>query len=293
MASRKGWEGGLQWSVKCWRIVTAQVPEPSVDPPHTRRVLAESLFADGQLPGPDAWPLLSWSPATAPGDQYVRRSLAPARAGQTAASLSRKNFIANAQVPRSSQRAHLGGRLKPRPRDVSGRSRKIGTRHRLRDRAHRSGSDVDICGLVAADARTLLNQIARQLGISNEGRLQGPTRLAPTRLTEVAPDTGRRRDDVARYLAAIEQTDGTREAHRRLPPRDQSPCSRGTVPRGHDPRRPRATSATRRGNGQATPPFLRVPRQLGTLAGPPSDRQPHDGCNLNGGGSAHRSASQP
>src|SRR5207237_6969554 len=43
--------------------------------------------------------------------------------------------------------------------------------------------------------------------------LQGPTRLAPTRLTEVARTQKGRRDDVARYLAGIEKVDGTREAH--------------------------------------------------------------------------------
>jgi hypothetical protein len=76
-----------------------------------------------------------------------------------------------------------------------------------------SHAGADIRGLAAADARALLNQIATQLGISDQDRLQGPTRLAPVRLTGVARTQDGRRDDVARYLAAIERVDGTREAH--------------------------------------------------------------------------------
>jgi hypothetical protein len=193
-------------------LLTAQVPEPSVDLATLVEFLAESLSPTGTA-GPDAWPLFSWSPADRTLGINTFGVLWRLRGPDQPRRVLSQSFIANAQVPRSSQRAHLGGRLKPQ---TEGRLR-VAVEKLVRgidaEIATLESAGVDIRGLVAADARTLLNQIARQLGISDEDRLQGPTRLAPTRLTEVAHTQDARRDDVARYLAAIEQTDGTREGH--------------------------------------------------------------------------------
>jgi hypothetical protein len=72
---------------------------------------------------------------------------------------------------------------------------------------------LDSISLVATDAKASLDRIAWQLRISDQDRLQGPTRLARTQLKVVADTQRARQDEVARYLAAIEEVDGTRETH--------------------------------------------------------------------------------
>src|SRR5438128_1164996 len=141
-------------------LLTAQVPEPSVDLATLVEFLAESLSPAGTT-GPEAWPLLSWSPADRVLGINTFGVLWRLRGPDQQRRVLSQTFIANAQVPRSSQRAHLGGRVKPQSEGrlraaieklVRGIDAEIG---RL------EASDIDIRGLVGADARTLLNQIAR------------------------------------------------------------------------------------------------------------------------------------
>jgi hypothetical protein len=193
-------------------LLTAQVPEPSVDLAALVEFLADSLSLNGSA-GPDAWPLLNWTP----GDQVLGINtfgvLWRLRRPDQPRKVLSQTFITNAPVPRSSQRSHLGGRLTPNsePRLRAAVGKLVRTIDNEIERVGQAGADIR--ALAAGDARALLNQIADQLGISDQDRLQGPTRLAPVRLTEVAHTQDGRRDDVARYLAAIERVDGTREAH--------------------------------------------------------------------------------
>ncbi len=193
-------------------LLTAEVPEPSVDLATLVEFLAESLAPMGAA-GPDSWPLLSWSPGERTLGINTFGVLWRLRRPDQARKVLSQGFIANAPVPRSSQRAHLGGRLAPQSEGRLRAAVEKLVRGVDGEIARIEAAGVDIGTLVAADARALLNQIARQLGISDQDRLQGPTRLAPTRLTEVARTQEGRRDDVARYLAGIENVDGTREAH--------------------------------------------------------------------------------
>jgi hypothetical protein len=192
-------------------LLTAQVPEPSVDLATLIEYLADSI-PPTEGAAPECWPLLSWS-----SEERVlgvntfgvlRRLRGPA---QTRKVLSGQ-FIANAPVPRSAQRSHLGGRLAPdsevRLRSsveelVRGIDQEI-------DRVEQSG--LDPRSLTTTDAKTILDRIARQLHFSIEDQLQGPTRIARTQITGVADSQRARQDEVGRYLAAIEQVDGTRDS---------------------------------------------------------------------------------
>src|SRR6202022_1008815 len=67
--------------------------------------------------------------------------------------------------------------------------------------------------LAAAKAAELLDRLAEQLGVAKGDRLQGPTPTARTRITAVGSTGVGGQDGVARYLAAVEEIDGTRDVH--------------------------------------------------------------------------------
>jgi len=194
-------------------LLTAQVPEPSVDLATLVEYLADSISPKMDADERERWPLLSWSPQERVLGLNTYGVLRRLRGPVQPRKILSQRFIANAPVPRTAQRSHLGGRLAP---ESEGRLRSaveklVRSIDKEIDRLE--GAGLDLTSLTATDAKTSLDRIARQLHISNQDRLQGPTRLARTQLTDVADTQRARKDEIARYLAAIEQVDGTRESH--------------------------------------------------------------------------------
>src|SRR5437660_10811759 len=93
-------------------LLTAQVPEPSVDLAALIEFLADSVAPTGAA-GPDGWPLLSWSPSDSTLGINTFGVLWRLRRPDHPRRVLSQGFISNAPVPKSSQRAHLGGRLAP------------------------------------------------------------------------------------------------------------------------------------------------------------------------------------
>lgn len=190
-----------------------RAPEPAVDLASLIEFLAPAVGARPNERAPFNWPMLSWS-----AEERVLgiNTLAPLwrfRNDERARKVLGQHFIANAPIPKSAARAHLGGRITP---DSEGRLRTAMERLTRAidaeiDAAGAAGFDPS--GLAAADASALLNQLASQLGIAPGDRLQGPTRIAHMRLSPVGATQQSRQEDVARYLAAIEEVEGTREVH--------------------------------------------------------------------------------
>src|SRR5260370_4031360 len=157
-------------------LLTAQVPEPSVDLATVVEYLADSISPTGAT-DPDSWPLLSWSPSQQllgiNTFGVLRRLRGP---GKTRRVLSQQ-FVSNAPVPRSAQRAHLGGRLAP---DSEGRLRSAveklvrGIDQEI-DRLEADG--LDLTALTATNGKASLDRIAQQLDIPIKNRLQGRNRL--------------------------------------------------------------------------------------------------------------------
>src|SRR5215510_6028160 len=108
---RAGKEGS-NGSANAGALLSAQVPEPSVDLATLIEFLADSLAPTGAA-GPDGWPLLSWSPADRTLGINTFGVLWRLRRPDKPRRVLSQGFISNAPVPRGSQRAHLGGRLAP------------------------------------------------------------------------------------------------------------------------------------------------------------------------------------
>ena len=89
-------------------LLTAQVPEPSVDLATVIEYLAESISPTVGTE-PESWPLLSWSPSQqvlgVNTFGVLRRLRDPAHTRKVLS----QHFISNAPVPRSAQRAPVAG----------------------------------------------------------------------------------------------------------------------------------------------------------------------------------------
>src|SRR6266851_885592 len=93
-------------------LLSAQVPEPAVDLATLIEYLADSVLPS-DVAGPDSWPLLSWSQRERMLGINTFGVLWRLRGPQQPRRVLSRQFIANAPVPRSAERSHVGGRLTP------------------------------------------------------------------------------------------------------------------------------------------------------------------------------------
>lgn len=190
-----------------------RAPEPAVDLAALIDYLAPAVPLQPGQNGPNGWHLLQWSPNDRVLGINTLAVLWRFRYDKRARDSLGQHFVSNASTPRSAARAHLGGRLVP---DSEGRlqaaiGRLIAAIDSEIDSAVAAGFDPGM--LANSSAASLLDQLARQLGIDQGARLQGPTRMAPVTLTAVGASQQARKSEVARYLTAIEDIDATREEH--------------------------------------------------------------------------------
>jgi hypothetical protein len=197
--------------------LTAQVPEPAVDLAAVVQFLSIAVPTRPVAPGDpnaatDGWPLLDWNPDQRVLGINTYGVIRRLRHNREAAGVFRKRFTTNARVPKADTKARLGGRILPNTETQlrAAVERLVRNVDQEIDRVTQSGFDPR--QVANQGAGRLLDAVAAQLGIPQNDRLQGPTRIVGTRLVRLG-DRHAPQGDVARYVAAIETVAGTRQAH--------------------------------------------------------------------------------
>lgn len=232
-------------------LAGVRLPEPAVDlAPLVRHLAAAVPRPSTPLPTFPATgrPFLTWDPDARALVLDTEAVLLRLRTSGGALQAMRA-FLIDADVPKATARAHLGGVIRTGTeaalRDATGRL--VAAIDAEIDRAIGDGFDPAL--LSTTPAAAVLDTLGQRVKLDPSRVLQGPTRLSRVRLETVPETRARRRDEVARVMDAVEDVDGTRATHRR---NFFASVERRLLAEGYTPRRVAAALQYHQHNAEAS-----------------------------------------